>query len=105
MNPERDAVQPSQPDAAQQVSTAAPSPRGWPASAARLAQRDPAVALEIITAGQGRQPDASELLQLRQQALYQLMERHQLQDRSASSPTPSWREPTSARSLQPDEGT
>jgi len=80
MNPERDAVQPSQPDAAQQVSTAAPPPRGWPASAALLAQRDPAVALEIITAGLTRHPDASELLQLRQQARYRLMEQHPLQD-------------------------
>jgi glyoxylase-like metal-dependent hydrolase (beta-lactamase superfamily II) len=47
---------------------------------ALLAQRDPAVALEIITAGLARHPDASELVQLRQQALYRLMERHQLQD-------------------------
>jgi glyoxylase-like metal-dependent hydrolase (beta-lactamase superfamily II) len=52
------------------------------ASAARtlLAQRDPALALEIITAGLARHPDAGELAQLRQQALYRLMERHQLQD-------------------------
>ncbi len=52
------------------------------ASAARtlLAQRDPALALEIITAGLTRHPDARELAQLRQQALYRLMERHQLQD-------------------------
>jgi hypothetical protein len=52
------------------------------ASAARnlLAQRDPALALEIITAGLASHPDASELAQLRQQALYRLMERHQLQD-------------------------
>jgi glyoxylase-like metal-dependent hydrolase (beta-lactamase superfamily II) len=52
------------------------------ASAARtlLAQRDPALALEIITAGLARHPDARELAQLRQQALYRLMERHQLQD-------------------------
>jgi hypothetical protein len=52
------------------------------ASAARslLARRDPALALEIITAGLASHPDASELAQLRQQALYRLMERHQLQD-------------------------
>jgi glyoxylase-like metal-dependent hydrolase (beta-lactamase superfamily II) len=52
------------------------------ASAARtlLAQRDPALALEIATAGLARHPDAPELAQLRQQALYRLMERHQLQD-------------------------
>ena len=52
------------------------------ASAARslLAQRDSALALEIITAGLASHPDASELAQLRQQALYRLMERHQLQD-------------------------
>jgi hypothetical protein len=52
------------------------------ASAARslLAQRDPALALEIITAGLARHPEASELAPLRQQALYRLMERHQLQD-------------------------
>jgi glyoxylase-like metal-dependent hydrolase (beta-lactamase superfamily II) len=45
-----------------------------------LAQRDPALALEIVTAGLARHPDAPELAQLRQQALYRLMERHQLQD-------------------------
>jgi len=52
------------------------------ASTARapLAQHDPALALEIITAGLASHPDASELVQLRQQALYRLMERHQLQD-------------------------
>jgi len=52
------------------------------ASAARtlLAQRDPALALEIITAGLASHPDAGELAQLRHQALYRLMERHQLQD-------------------------
>jgi len=52
------------------------------ASAARtlLAQRQPALALEIITAGLGRHPEARELAQLREQALYRLMERHQLQD-------------------------
>ena len=52
------------------------------ASAARtlLAQRDPALALEIVNAGLARHPEADELPQLRQQALYRLMERHQLQD-------------------------
>jgi len=52
------------------------------ASAARtlLAQADPALALEITNAGLARHPDAPELTQLRQQALYRLMERHQLQD-------------------------
>ncbi len=52
------------------------------ASVARtlLAQRDPALALEIITAGLARHPGAIDLAQLRQQALYRLMERHQLQD-------------------------
>jgi glyoxylase-like metal-dependent hydrolase (beta-lactamase superfamily II) len=52
------------------------------ASAAQtlLAQRDPALALEIITAGLASHPDASELARLRQQALYRLMERNQLQD-------------------------
>lgn len=52
------------------------------ASAARtlLAQRDPALALDIITAGLASHPDARDLVQLRQQALYRLMERHQLQD-------------------------
>jgi glyoxylase-like metal-dependent hydrolase (beta-lactamase superfamily II) len=52
------------------------------ASAARalLAQGDSALALEIASAGQAGHPDAPELAQLRQQALYRLMERHQLQD-------------------------
>jgi glyoxylase-like metal-dependent hydrolase (beta-lactamase superfamily II) len=52
------------------------------ASAARtlLDQRDPSLALEIATAGLARHPDNHELAQLRQQALYRLMERHQLQD-------------------------
>jgi glyoxylase-like metal-dependent hydrolase (beta-lactamase superfamily II) len=45
-----------------------------------LAQRDNALALEIATAGLARHPGAAELGQLRQQALYRLMERHQLQD-------------------------
>ncbi len=45
------------------------------ASAARtlLAQRDPALALEIITAGLASHPDAGELAQLRHQALYRLI--------------------------------
>ena len=52
------------------------------AEAARilLAQRDNALALDITNAGLARHPDAAELKQLRQQALYRLMERHQLQD-------------------------
>jgi hypothetical protein len=52
------------------------------ASAARtlLAQRDSALALEIIAAGLARHLESRELTELRQQALYRLMERHQLQD-------------------------
>ena len=52
------------------------------ASAARtlLAQRDPALALEIVNAGLATHPEADELPQLRQQALYRLTERHQLKD-------------------------
>jgi glyoxylase-like metal-dependent hydrolase (beta-lactamase superfamily II) len=50
------------------------------AAKALLAQRDHALALEIATAGLARHPGAAELTQLRQQALYRLMERHQLQD-------------------------
>ena len=50
------------------------------AARALLAQRDPALALEITTAGLASHPDAPELAELRQQALYRLMERHQLQD-------------------------
>jgi glyoxylase-like metal-dependent hydrolase (beta-lactamase superfamily II) len=50
------------------------------AARALLAQRDHALALEIATAGLARHPGAAELTQLRQQALYRLMERHQLQD-------------------------
>ena len=38
------------------------------------------LALEIITAGLARHPASRELAELRQQALYRLMERHQLQD-------------------------
>ena len=45
-----------------------------------LAQRDHALALEITNAGLARHPDAVELRELRQQALFRLMERHQLQD-------------------------
>ena len=45
-----------------------------------LAQRDAALALEITTAGLARHPGHEDLVQLREQALYQLMERHQLQD-------------------------
>lgn len=52
------------------------------ASAAQtlLAQRDNALALEIITAGLARHPESRELAELRQLALYRLMERYQLQD-------------------------
>jgi len=50
------------------------------AAKALLAQRDHALALEIATAGLARHPGAAELTQVRQQALYRLMERHQLQD-------------------------
>jgi glyoxylase-like metal-dependent hydrolase (beta-lactamase superfamily II) len=52
------------------------------AKAARtlLAQRDPALALEIVNAGLATHPEADELPQLRQQALHRLMERYQLQD-------------------------
>jgi glyoxylase-like metal-dependent hydrolase (beta-lactamase superfamily II) len=45
-----------------------------------LAQRDPALALEIASAGLAMHPEADALPQLRQQALYRLMERYQLQD-------------------------
>ncbi len=45
-----------------------------------LAQRDAALALEIATAGLARHPGHAELGRLRTQALYRLMERHQLQD-------------------------
>jgi glyoxylase-like metal-dependent hydrolase (beta-lactamase superfamily II) len=50
------------------------------AAQALLAQGDAALALEITSAGLARHPDAPELAQLRQQALYRLMERYQLQD-------------------------
>jgi glyoxylase-like metal-dependent hydrolase (beta-lactamase superfamily II) len=52
------------------------------ASAARtlLTQHDAALALEIITAGLARHPESRELADLRQRALYRLMERYQLQD-------------------------
>jgi glyoxylase-like metal-dependent hydrolase (beta-lactamase superfamily II) len=50
------------------------------AAAALLDQRDYALALEIAAAGLARHPGAVELRQLRQRALYRLMERHQLQD-------------------------
>jgi len=45
-----------------------------------LAQRDAALALEIATAGLARYPADADLAAVRQQALYRLMERHQLQD-------------------------
>ncbi|HEY2507911.1 MAG TPA: MBL fold metallo-hydrolase [Streptosporangiaceae bacterium] len=47
---------------------------------ALLAQRDYALGLEIATAGLACHPGAAELADLRQQALYRLLERHQLQD-------------------------
>jgi len=50
------------------------------AARALLAQGDHALALEIATAGLTSHGDAAELTHLRQQALYRLMERHQLQD-------------------------
>jgi len=52
------------------------------AAAARtlLQRRDHALALELLTAGLARHPDATELTGLRQQVLYRLMERHQVQD-------------------------
>jgi glyoxylase-like metal-dependent hydrolase (beta-lactamase superfamily II) len=50
------------------------------AATALLAQGDHALALEIATAGLTRHPDTAALAELRQQALYRLMERHQLQD-------------------------
>jgi glyoxylase-like metal-dependent hydrolase (beta-lactamase superfamily II) len=45
-----------------------------------LAQRDAALALEIASAGLLRHPDHADLARLRTEALYRLMERHQLQD-------------------------
>jgi glyoxylase-like metal-dependent hydrolase (beta-lactamase superfamily II) len=52
------------------------------AAAARtlLAEHDAALALEITNAGLARHPDDADLTRLRTQALYRLMERHQLQD-------------------------
>ncbi|MGH3303463.1 MAG: MBL fold metallo-hydrolase [Streptosporangiaceae bacterium] len=50
------------------------------AAQALLAQRDAALALEIATAGLTRHPHNADLARLRLQALYRLMERHQLQD-------------------------
>ena len=50
------------------------------AARALLAQRDAALALEIATAGLTRYPGDGDLAVLRQQALYRLMERHQLED-------------------------
>lgn len=47
---------------------------------ALLDQRDHALALEIATAGLAGHPGDQRLTRLRQQALYRLMERHQLQD-------------------------
>jgi glyoxylase-like metal-dependent hydrolase (beta-lactamase superfamily II) len=45
-----------------------------------LGQRDPALALEIATAGLLRHEGHSELKRLRREALLRLMERHQIQD-------------------------
>ncbi|MGH3302670.1 MAG: MBL fold metallo-hydrolase [Streptosporangiaceae bacterium] len=45
-----------------------------------LGQRDAALALEIASAGLARHPEDADLARLRTQALYRLMERHQLQD-------------------------
>jgi Alkyl sulfatase dimerisation len=45
-----------------------------------LEQRDAALALEIASAGLVRHPEDADLARLRTQALYRLMERHQLQD-------------------------
>ena len=45
-----------------------------------LEQRDAALALEIASAGLARHPEDADLARLRTQALYRLMERHQLQD-------------------------
>jgi glyoxylase-like metal-dependent hydrolase (beta-lactamase superfamily II) len=45
-----------------------------------LEQRDAALALEIANAGLARHPEDADLARLRTQALYRLMERHQLQD-------------------------
>jgi glyoxylase-like metal-dependent hydrolase (beta-lactamase superfamily II) len=50
------------------------------AARALLTQRDAALALEIATAGVARHPQNADLAQLRLEALYRLMERHQLQD-------------------------
>jgi glyoxylase-like metal-dependent hydrolase (beta-lactamase superfamily II) len=52
------------------------------AAAARhlLERRDAALALEIASAGLMRHPEHADLAALRTQALYRLMERHQLQD-------------------------
>jgi glyoxylase-like metal-dependent hydrolase (beta-lactamase superfamily II) len=52
------------------------------AEAARtlVARHDHALALEVVTAGLVRHPDAPELTGLRQQVLYRLMERYQVQD-------------------------
>jgi glyoxylase-like metal-dependent hydrolase (beta-lactamase superfamily II) len=45
-----------------------------------LEQRDTALALEIASAGLLRHPERKDLARLRKQALYRLMERHQLMD-------------------------
>lgn len=50
------------------------------AAATLIGQRDHVLALELVTAGLARHPGDQRLAQLRQEALYRLMERHQLQD-------------------------
>jgi glyoxylase-like metal-dependent hydrolase (beta-lactamase superfamily II) len=50
------------------------------AARALLEQRDAALALEIASAGLVTHPEHADLARLRTQALYRLMERHQLQD-------------------------
>jgi glyoxylase-like metal-dependent hydrolase (beta-lactamase superfamily II) len=50
------------------------------AARALLAQRDAALALEIANAGLASHPAHADLVTLRKQALYRLMERYQLQD-------------------------
>jgi glyoxylase-like metal-dependent hydrolase (beta-lactamase superfamily II) len=50
------------------------------AAQALLDQRDAALALEIASAGLVTHPEHADLARLRTQALYRLMERHQLQD-------------------------
>ena len=69
------------------------------AAATLLGQRDPALALEIATAGLLRHRRHSELERLRREALLRLMERYQLQDPFRYPSTPSW--PGSRSNLWP----